>query len=98
MTYRLVLLPEADAEAGEAFAWYQAQRPGLGEELLLALEATMELLRRSPLVFRELYKNARKARLRRFPYVVIYFVDGDTVIVVSVHHTSRNPSRWRKRL
>lgn len=98
MTYNLVMLPEAEAEAAEAFAWYQGKRLGLGDEFSLALEATLEFLRRSPLVFRETYKNGRKAKLRRFPYVVIYFVEEDTVVVVSVHHSSRNPTRWRGRL
>ncbi len=98
MTYRVKMLPEAEAEVAEAYAWYQEQRLGLGDEFLLSLEAVLGLLSRTPLMFGETYKNGRKALLRRFPYVVVYLVDEDTVIVTSVHHTSRSPSRWRKRL
>ena len=30
----LILRPAAAAEVEEAFSWYEAQRPGLGEEFL----------------------------------------------------------------
>jgi len=98
MTDSVRILPEAHVEIAGAYAWYEEHRPGLGDEFLLALEAVLELLRRAPLAFPETYRNGRKARLRRFPYVVIYLVEDGVVTIVSMHHTSRNPARWRRRL
>lgn len=38
------------------------------------------------------------ALLRRFPYSVIYVLEGETVLVLAVLHGSRNPDDLRKRL
>jgi len=36
-------------------------------------------------------------RLRRFPYIVYFAVEGDIIIVVAVLHASREPSEWQRR-
>lgn len=34
MTADLIVAPEAEQDIGEAYAWYEDRRPGLGEEFL----------------------------------------------------------------
>ncbi len=36
---RLIVRPEAEAEMGEAFDWYEDCVPGLGSEFLLCVDA-----------------------------------------------------------
>lgn len=36
--------------------------------------------------------------MQPFPYYVIYFIRNHTVTIVSVIHTSRKPSLWKKRI
>ncbi len=38
---RVVLRPAAAADIEEAFAWYERQDAGLGEELLAAIQSTI---------------------------------------------------------
>lgn len=43
------------------------------------------------------YRDTRRVRLRRFPYVVIYAVREDTVVVLGVLHERRHPRIFRQR-
>lgn len=41
MNDRLILRPEAESDLAGAFEWYEERRRGLGESLLLSIEATL---------------------------------------------------------
>jgi plasmid stabilization system protein ParE len=48
MTYRVILRPEAEAELAEAYRWYEAQRPSLGEAFFLSVDACMASIQLDP--------------------------------------------------
>ena len=95
MTPRFVFLPEAQAELVEAGAWYAAQAPGLELEFARAVDAIMAAIARFPDGFGLVEGDMRRAVLRRFPYQLIYFRDGDTIVIVSCWHHRRRPKHWR---
>lgn len=90
--------PEAEREFDEAFDYYERQLPGLGDRFLDNVTRTVELICRMPTVAACIFLDARRRSLNRFPYVVIYRVVNDTVQVISVFHTSRNPDIWKSRV
>jgi hypothetical protein len=59
---------EAQAEFAQAFRWYDAQRPGLGDELLLDVAAAIRDIESWPHAHRVVHREFRRALLRRFPY------------------------------
>ena len=71
MVLELVVAPEADQDIQEAYAWYELQRPGLGEEYLSCIEACVQGLHRSPLTYPVVHETYRRALVRRFPYAVV---------------------------
>ncbi|MDJ0674845.1 MAG: type II toxin-antitoxin system RelE/ParE family toxin [Calothrix sp. MO_167.B42] len=94
----LIILPEAEQDAAEAYAWYEQQESGLGEEFLRCVDACIQSIRRNPQIYRIIHESYRRAVLRRFPYVIFYeFVD-ETIIIYSVFHCSQDPNKWRSRL
>jgi plasmid stabilization system protein ParE len=93
---RLLLVAARDLE--DAFWWYERQRKGLGDEFLLAFEATVESLQRLPESHEVVVLNTRKATLRRFPYVVLYALDDGRIIVTAVLHAHRDPRSWSDRV
>jgi plasmid stabilization system protein ParE len=97
MAYRLRVSDRAVREIGEAYEWYEEQVPGLGNELVEALEAQFEIIAESPGLYAETQRGIRRALLSRFPYGVFYASKGDIVSVLGVVHTSRNPRRWPRR-
>jgi hypothetical protein len=51
-----------------------------------------------PLASATVHVSLRRVFLRRFPFAVFYFLDGDEAIVTGVFHGSRHPGRWKGRM
>jgi hypothetical protein len=100
---RLRIHAEAAEEAAEAAAWYENERPGLGEDFIRAVDAALDLLEEEvvPLVAVPGAAGARGAKrllLRRFPYAIVVRESADEVLVLAFAHTARRPGYWRRRL
>ena len=100
---RLRIHPDAANEAAEAAAWYEKERPGLGEDFARAVDAALDLLEEEvvPLVTLPGAAGARGAKrilLRRFPYAVIVRESDEEIVVIAFAHTARRPGYWRRRL
>ncbi len=98
MAADLVIASEAERDTFAAYAWYEAQRAGLGEEFLSCVDACVQGIVRSPEARKAVYANYRRALVRRFPYAVFYEYAGGAVTVYGVFHTSRDREKWRQRL
>jgi len=94
---RLLLEPEAQADLGEAFLWYETQRLGLGSEFLAEVALVLEQIERMPESFAIIRGQTRRALLHRLPYAVFYVLDPDVVAVTAVMHGRRDPRRWQER-
>ena len=77
--------------------WYDAQRPGLGEDFVRSLGHVIELVSELPEAFPEIAVGLRRALLGRFPYALYYQVQVDVIEVIACLHARRSPSRWRNR-
>jgi plasmid stabilization system protein ParE len=93
----LVVNPEAEADMAEAKAWYDDQRPGLGDDFLDRVADTFAEIRRRPEMRARVFEELRLALVGRFPYAVVYRVDEDQITVVAVYHARRDPRGWRPR-
>lgn len=77
MTYRLIIRPKAETELAEAFDWYERRVPGLGADLLVAVDTALDSILSNPLQHPVLYRSIRRALTRRFPYQVLFLVEED---------------------
>jgi plasmid stabilization system protein ParE len=73
---KLRIEPEAELDVDDAFRWYEGQVLGLGYEFIRAVDACLSLIQRNPEAYRKVYRQVRRANLRRFPYSVFYFSAG----------------------
>lgn len=99
---RLVLHPDAVAEATAAGDWYESQRPGLGADLAGELERAFEMILENPQTWPAwpvvpAGLGVRRFLLPRFPFAVAYVIRGDDVLVLAIAHTRRRPGYWRGR-
>jgi len=99
----LPIHPEALMELDHAMAWHERERVGYGLALLDEVSTKVEQAARfprsgTPLVGFEPRHDVRKHAVRRFRYVVITAVVDETLTVVAVAHTSREPGYWCDRL
>lgn len=95
--FKIIINPNAESDLIEAAVWYNLQREGLGDEFLLALEAKLNEIKRNPNQFTTTYKNVKRAFLKRFPYGLFFIIEGNTIYILAVVHTSRSPKIWQKR-
>ena len=97
MTLPVVWMPEARADVMEERAWYDAIRPELGERFALAVDAAVEAIAKKPLQFTVVYRNRRRAGVRRFPYGIFFELQEHRIVVIACFHDRRNPKRWQAR-
>lgn len=93
----------ASQEAIEAAAWYERERPGLGSEFDLAVQAALDLLEEdilpvTPLPGAAGARGAKRLMLKRFPYDVVITERGNEIFVIAFAHQARRPGYWRDRL
>jgi hypothetical protein len=79
----------------EAFDWYESQREGLGVEFLDELEAFYRSLLRNPSSYGYYDKPVRQGKIERFPYLVVFEIFDELVLVYSVFMTRQDPSKKR---
>ncbi len=91
MSRTLVVKEEAARETIESYLWYETRAEGLGESFLEELDSCYFRILQNPEAFQKQYKSFRHAYLRRFPFVVVFEIEKDEIVVYSVFHTSRNP-------
>lgn len=96
--YKIEAAPAVEADVEAAFNWYETEEAGLGLEFLRELRGAYNKILERPLGHQELRSEIRRALTRRFPYAVYFSVENDTIIVVAVLHTARDPAEWQRRI
>ncbi len=67
MASKLIITPEVEQDLADTSAWYKSRRAGLGEEFLSCVEACISTILRMPQMQAIVYKQYRRALVRRFP-------------------------------
>ena len=98
MSRSVVFRPEARTELTLAWAWYEEKRQGLGDELVVCVEAAIASAARDPHLHRRVRGEVRRALVRRFPYGLFFVADGDELLVLAIAHDRRSPGYWESRL
>lgn len=94
----LVFQAEAETELLESIHRYEQEKPGLGDEFLAEVRTLAARLLDYPGSGSPVFRDVRRARVRRFAYQLIYRVRPDALIIVAVMHLRRKPGYWKNRL
>lgn len=92
-----ILAPCAKRELAEAVHFLETQAPGLGHELAQEVLKKAETISLMPELHAVVRRGLRRAKVNRFPYLLIYRITPRTIDIVAVFHTSRNPAFWQSR-
>jgi hypothetical protein len=93
MTYKLRLTQEAKEIIVRDFLWYQEKSEGLGNRFITEIDAMMEYIRHHPHHFQVKYKYFREAVLKVFPYVIIYSIKANEIVIYMVFPTKIDPAK-----
>ena len=88
----------ARLDIDEVSYWYESFSLRLRKRFTRALLSMFSLIEEFPFRYPVLTEDFRKAVSTEFPYMVIYRVTPDEIVVYAVMHTSRDPTAWLDRL
>ncbi len=98
MSLPIVFRLEAQAEFDEAFDWYEQQQLGLGEDFLVCVAEVLERVGSMPESYAVVFQDVRRAVVHKFPYLLLYEIKADQIVVLAVFHSKRDPKIWQKRV
>lgn len=87
----------ARRELREAVTYYNEEKPGLGRCFALEVKSTISRIKAHPLLWTKISRRLRRCRLKKFPYSLLYYLEGERIIIVVVMHDQRNPTHWQRR-
>ena len=95
---RLSIHPDAEQELFEAGRYYHSQSRELGSRFSAEFREAVKQISNAPQRYSQLSPGVRRFRLVRFPYLVVYRVEGEDVRVIAFSHHRRRPGYWLDRL
>jgi toxin ParE1/3/4 len=98
MRRRVLSRPHADADVDDVAAWYDAERPGLGDDFVEAVHAIAMRIAENATQFPIVSAVVRRALMRRFPYGVLFVVEDRTATILAVLHLHRGPAALINRI
>ncbi|MBV6880379.1 type II toxin-antitoxin system RelE/ParE family toxin [Epilithonimonas ginsengisoli] len=93
MKYHLSLSPNAELDLLESALWYESRQIGLGEKFTKKVEAYLSRIQNNPLHYPLKKGNLREAYILKFPFVIIYEIVENEILVFAVFNTRQNPTK-----
>jgi plasmid stabilization system protein ParE len=94
---KVTVHPAAEAEYQTALARYFVRSPQAAERFEIAFDKAIASIKSNPTMFPLCDDRHRLVLLNRYPYSLVYRVDGDSVKVVAVAHSKRRLRYWSGR-
>lgn len=92
--HSIKLLRRAELELFDACEWYEKQQKGLSRRFQKEIDSSLEFISSNPLLYPKRYNSElRFTVIKKFPFVIVFWFDEkiNTVLVVSIFNTNRNP-------
>lgn len=99
MAYRLIILKAAADDTTEAYNYYEEIQTGLGNRFLAELLIKFNEISKHPQYYGFIDEQniIRDVKLKSFPYLVVYEIENEAVVIYSVHCAYRNPDKRLKK-
>ncbi len=94
---KLIFHTEVSIEIKAAYASYENQAKGLGEDFLTELEHSFGYITQQPDTWPPFGESTRRFLLNKFPYSVIYSASENTIQVLAVMHNRKKPGYWESK-
>ncbi len=98
MTRSYSFHPEAEKEVVRTIDYYEAHEVGLGHDFAIEVYSSIQLILAYPQAWPILEEEIRRCLVRRFPYGLLYAVNGNEILILAVMHLHREPDYWKKRI
>lgn len=93
----IILIPPADQELIEAIDYYNDQLVGLGDQFYTSFLNTVSYITKAPEAWKKVGSNTRRINIKRFPYLILYVLDEQDILITCIAHQHRNPWFYMER-
>lgn len=92
MKYTVIISLTAQKEEAEAYFFYESASEGLGERFLQEVEASFKKIAANPTFysFTDSTKSLRDFTIQSFPFIIIFEIMDDKILVTNIHHTKKD--------
>ena len=99
MSSQLRFHPKVVDDLKGAVEWYDARSAGLGIRFRATVDLRFDEVEEAPSSFPRAFDDLdyRFARLKRFPYLILFRQRGDIVFILGVFHTASDQAKWKER-
>ena len=91
MKYTLQVSSKAYSDIQIGIDYYDYQQKGLGTRFHSVVIATMDSIRQMPFAASLAFGNLRYKVTDKFPYLIVYRIEGEIIIVARVFNTYQRP-------
>lgn len=75
----------------KAYDYYESSQKDLGAYFIESLEKCIKCIADNPQIFIVFCKDYRQSKVKRFPYLVIYRIKPEEIIIENIFNTYQNP-------
>ena len=93
----LLICSAAETEFAESLRWYAERNIEAAIDFDAEFDRAIGLIGEHPERYPRCDDRHRFFLMRRFPFQIIYRIQGETVVIIAVAHTARQPDYWTRR-
>ncbi|CAM3612786.1 type II toxin-antitoxin system RelE/ParE family toxin [Flavobacterium gelidilacus] len=93
MAFNILLSKKASIEIENAITYYSEINKNLGERFYAEFLENLNYIRINPFLFQLKFDVYREVLLKTFPFVIVFEIIDNSIIVNAVFDTSRNPEK-----
>lgn len=93
MGFNILLSKKASIEIEEAIEYYNEINKKLSGRFYIEFLENLDYIRTNPFLFQIKFDTFREIPFKVFPYVIVYEIIENSIIINAVFHTSRNPEK-----
>lgn len=98
MKYTINFHKQASEDFQESKDWYAEISEKLAERFESSVHSAIGIIAEAPSQFKKNSKNYHLYSLKKFPFLIVYKVYGETILIYAIYHHKRNPKKkYRKK-
>jgi len=95
--YRELIVEEAKQDIAGAMYYYGSKSKGLDLKFFEEFTQAVHRILQHPFAFRKIFKKFRQTSVRKFPYIILYEIENDKVIIYADFNTWQIPKKLKQR-
>lgn len=97
MPDRLRFHPRVVKDLKQAISWYEKISPALADQFRAGVNQRFDDIADRRHFFALAFADVRFAKLRRYPYLVLFQEQGEVASILGVFHSASDPRKWQRR-